>query len=234
MTRGTDCDHTLFGSCRISRPHQQPIGGSDSAAQLHMFLGGTAGQSALTVQRSGPDDHDDCRTLARTAAPSQLADRLRRSPLRYRHHGAPIVGGGARQSSAESHEGGTSSPDLPGNEEPSPSGVNKMDHGLSGVGQQTAPLLCPGLVGCQRQIPSMFVHLPSVVGLALAASALTVLAGGSNSIYLAQDAIQTVSRFTGQEADTADIQPGQAASLTLVPQHRFTGRLRGHQADTQH
>lgn len=85
-----------------------------------MFLGGTAGQSALTVQRSGPDDHDDCRTLARTAAPSQLADRPRRSPLRYRHHGAPIVGGGARQSSAESHEGGTSSPDLPGNEEPSP------------------------------------------------------------------------------------------------------------------
>lgn len=86
-------------------------------------------------------------------------------------------------------------------------GVNKMDHGLSGVGQQTSPLLCPGLVGCQRQIPSMFVHLPSVVGLALAASALTVLAGGSNSICLAQDAIQTVSRFTSQEADTADLQP---------------------------
>lgn len=35
-------DHTLFGSCRISRPHEgcpkppQPIGGSDSAAQLHL------------------------------------------------------------------------------------------------------------------------------------------------------------------------------------------------------
>lgn len=79
----------------------------------------------------------------------------------------------------------------------------------------------------------MFAHLPSVVGLALAASALTVLAGDSNSICLAQDAIQTLSRFTSQEADTADLQPGQAASLTLVPQHRFTGRSRGRQADTQ-
>lgn len=198
-----------------------------------MFLGGTAGQSALTVQRSGPDDHDDCRTLARTAAPSQLADRPRRSPLRYRHHGAPIVGGGARQSSAESHEGGHHLQIYPEMKSRLHTGVNKMDHGLSGVGQQTSPLLCPGLVGCQRQIPSMFVHLPAVVGLALAASALTVLAGGSRSIYQAQDDIQTVSRFTGQEADTADLQPGQAASLTLVPQHRFTGRSRGHQADTQ-
>ncbi|KAK1829340.1 hypothetical protein QBC39DRAFT_134713 [Podospora conica] len=64
----------------------------------------------------------------------------------------------------------------------------------------------------------MFPHLQLAVGLALAASALTVLAEGSTpgaqATCLAQDAIQTASLFTGQEADTPGIQPGQAKSST--------------------
>ena len=75
----------------------------------------------------------------------------------------------------------------------------------------------------------MLPHLVSVVGLALAASAsaLTVLADGSSSICLAQDAIQTASLFTGQEADAAGVQPGQAKSSTQVSQHSITDGSRG-------